>query len=61
MNEILTPTVRRYIYGIIATLVPLLVTTGVLTGDIAGHILAISASVLSIGGSALALANVSDE
>jgi hypothetical protein len=52
--------IRRWIYGIVAATVPLLVTVGTLTGDVAGHILNIAAATLAIGGSALAIANVSD-
>lgn len=52
--------IRRWIYGIIAATVPLLVTIGSLNGDVAGHILNVAAAVLAIGGSALAIANVSD-
>ena len=52
---------RRYIYGVIGTIVPLLVTLGVITGEVAGHVLAIAASLLSIGGSALAISNINDE
>jgi len=51
---------RRWIYGIIAATVPLLVTVGTLTGDVAGHILNVFAAVLAIGGSTLAIANVTD-
>lgn len=52
--------VRRWIYGIIAATVPLLVTVGSLTGDVAGHIMNVFAAVLAIGGSSLAIANVTD-
>ena len=52
--------IRRWIYGIIAATVPLLVTVGSLTGDVAGHIMNVAAAVLAIGGSTLAIANVSD-
>jgi hypothetical protein len=52
--------IRTWIYGIIAATVPLLVTVGSLRGDVAGHLLNVAAAVLAIGGSALAIANVSD-
>ena len=51
---------RRWIYGIIAATVPLLVTVGTLTGEVAGHILNVFAAALAIGGSSLAIANVND-
>jgi hypothetical protein len=58
----LKPAVRKWIYGIIATTVPLLVTLGSLTDAVGAQLLNISAAVLAIGGSALAIANVpSDE
>lgn len=52
--------IRRWIYGIIAATVPLLVTVGTLTGEVAGHILNVFAATLAIGGSTLAIANVDD-
>jgi len=58
----LKPAVRKWIYGIIAATVPLLVTLGSLTDAVGAQLLNISAAVLAIGGSALAIANVpSDE
>jgi hypothetical protein len=57
---VITPKIRKYIYGVVGTVVPLLVTTGILTGEVAGHVLAIAASVLALGGSALAYKNVPD-
>lgn len=52
------PETRRWIYGIIAALVPLLVTLGTLTDEVAGQLLNILAAVLTVGGSTLAIANV---
>jgi hypothetical protein len=49
---------RAWIYGIVGAVVPLLVTLGVLTGEVAGHVMAIAASLLAVGSSALAMANV---
>jgi hypothetical protein len=58
----LKPNVRKWIYGIIAAAVPLLVSLGSLTDEVGAQLLNISAAVLAIGGSALAIANVpSDE
>jgi hypothetical protein len=52
---------RKYIYAIVGSVVPLLVTLGVVSGDVAGHILAIAASVLALGSSALALNNITED
>jgi hypothetical protein len=57
----LPPRTRKWIYGIIAALVPLLVTLGALSEPLAGQILAVVAAVLTIGGSALAIRNVPEE
>jgi hypothetical protein len=57
-NEwIKNPTARNYIYGIAAATVPLLVATGLITGDIAAHILNIAAAILATGVMALASKN----
>jgi hypothetical protein len=52
---------RKYIYAIIGSVVPLLVTLGVLSGDVAGHIMAIAASVLALGGSVLSISNINED
>jgi hypothetical protein len=52
---------RKYIYAIIGSVVPLLVTLGVLSGDVAGHIMAIAASVLALGGSVLSINNINED
>jgi len=52
------PETRRWIYGIVAALVPLLVTLGTLTDDVASQLLNILAAVLTVGSSSLAIANV---
>jgi hypothetical protein len=57
----LEPHVRKWIYGIIAATVPLLITIGAMTGDVGQQILNVAAAVLAIGGSALAIKNVPDE
>jgi len=54
----LTPEVRKWIYGIIAATVPLLVTIGTITGEVAQQLLNVSAAMLAIGGSVLAVAHV---
>lgn len=52
------PETRKWVYGIIAAAVPLLVTLGTLTDEVAGQLLNILAAVLTVGGSTLAIANV---
>lgn len=52
------PEVRRWIYGVIAATVPLLVMIGSLTDEVAQQVLSIAAAVLAVGGSALAISNV---
>jgi len=54
----LPPQTRKWIYGIIAALVPLLVTLGTLSEPLAGQIMGVVAAVLTVGGSALAIKNV---
>jgi hypothetical protein len=53
-----TPHTRKWIYGIIAALVPLLVMLGTISEELASQILAVVAAVLTVGGSALAIKNV---
>jgi hypothetical protein len=52
------PQTRKWIYGIIAAIVPLFVTLGYLTPEIARELLAIAAALLTVAGSALAIKNV---
>jgi hypothetical protein len=52
------PHIRKWIYGIIAATVPLLITVGSLNPQIGSEILNVAAAVLAIGGSALAIKNV---
>lgn len=61
MQDRLTPEVRLWIYRVIGTTVPLLVTLGVISNEVGGHILAIGASILALGGSLLAASNVATE
>lgn len=49
---------RLWIYRVIGTVVPLLVTLGVTTEGIAGQIMNIVAAVLSVGSATLAAKNV---
>lgn len=54
----LHPTTRKWIYGIIAALVPLLVSLGTLTDVVGAQLLNVTAAVLAVGGSVLAISNV---
>jgi hypothetical protein len=56
----LQPQVRKWIYGIIAATVPLLIALGTITGDLGQQILNVAAAVLAVGSSALAISNVPD-
>jgi uncharacterized membrane protein len=49
---------RLWLYRVIGTIVPLLVTLGLTTEGIAGQILNIVAAILSVGGSTLAAKNI---
>jgi hypothetical protein len=57
MLKIFTPQVRLWIYGIFTAMSPLLITTGIIEGDVAGYILAVVAAVLGIT-NGMAAANV---
>jgi hypothetical protein len=57
----LKPAVRKWIYGIIAATVPLLISLGTITGELGTQILNVAAAVLAIGGSVLAIKHVPDE
>lgn len=54
----LKPEVRKWIYGIIATTVPLLIAVGTIADEVGAQILNVAAAVLAIGGSTLAITNV---
>ena len=55
------PATRKWIYGIIAALVPLMVTLGYLSPELSRDLLSIAAAILTVGGSALAIKNVPSE
>jgi hypothetical protein len=55
------PHVRKWIYGIIAATVPLLISIGTVTGEVGQQVLNVAAAVLAIGGSALAIKNVPND
>jgi hypothetical protein len=57
----LKPAVRKWIYGIIAATVPLLISIGTISGELGQQILNVAAAVLAIGGSVLAINHVPDE
>ena len=57
----LKPAVRKWIYGIIAASVPLLISIGAISGEVGQQILNVAAAVLAIGGSVLAISHVPDE
>jgi hypothetical protein len=57
----LSATTRSWVYRVLMAVVPLLVTLDIITGEIAGHVLSIAAAVLAMGGSALAMANVTPD
>lgn len=57
----LPPHVRKWIYGIIAATVPLLISLGTVSGEVGQQVLNVAAAVLAIGGSALAIKNVPND
>ena len=57
----LKPHTRKWIYGIIAATVPLLISLGTITTELGAQILNVAAALLAIGGSALAITYVPDE
>jgi hypothetical protein len=56
----LKPAVRKWIYGIIAATVPLLISIGTISGELGAQILNVAAAVLAVGGSVLAISYVPD-
>ena len=52
------PETRKAIYGVIASVVPLLVVLGLISEDLALPILDVVAALLTVGGSVLAIKNV---
>lgn len=54
----LTPAQRKWVYSVSASLMPLLITLGVITGGVAQQILAVIAAVLGVGSATLAYKNV---
>ncbi|MGV4329038.1 phage holin [Trueperella pyogenes] len=56
MEKLLTPEVRTWLYGVSVALIPLLVTVGVLAGDVAQQVLSLVAAFLGLGNAGLATA-----
>jgi hypothetical protein len=56
--KFLTPQVRTYLYGVSSAAMPLLVTLGVFTNDLAKDVLFLVAALLGVGSNLLAAANV---
>jgi hypothetical protein len=54
----LTPAVRKFIYGLVAIAVPLLVAYGAFSEQVGVQLLDAVAAILAIGSSALAFRNV---
>lgn len=52
-----SPAARTWLYGVVAAVVPLLGVLGILTPDVAGHVLSIAGAVLAVGGLTLAARN----
>ena len=62
MTEFFSTAARRqWLYGIVIAVVPLLVTLGVLTGDVAQNVLTIAAAVIAISAPALASKNITPD
>ena len=57
----LKPATRKWIYGIVAATVPLLISIGTISGELGAQILNVAAALLAVGGSALAISYVPDE
>ena len=55
------PAIRRYVYGIVATAIPLLVLFGLITPDQVQLWLNLAAAALGLGSAALALPNTPKE
>jgi hypothetical protein len=56
----LQPATRKWIYGIIAATVPLLISLGTISNEIGAGILNVAAALLTMGSSALAISYVPD-
>ena len=52
------PETRLWIYRIVGSIVPILVTAGTLTEGLASQVMNLVAAILALGGSALAARNI---
>lgn len=52
---------RAWLYGVVTSLVPLLVSLGIITGDIAGMVLQGAAAILAVGSGTMAIANLTPD
>lgn len=52
---------RSWVYGIVVSMVPLLVAVGTLTGDTAQLVLNVVAALLAVGGGSMALGNLTPD
>lgn len=52
---------RKYAYGVLGAVVPLLVTGGIVAEGVGSQLMLIAAAVLALGPSSLALNNLSDD
>lgn len=61
LEKLKDPNVRKYIYGIVTALIPLLVASGLIIPGVSEMVVALAAAVLGLGASALATANTHPE
>ena len=61
MTNLFDAKTRAWIYGVVGTVVPLLVTLGIFSGEVAGHVMAIAAALLATGASYMAMTNTPKE
>lgn len=52
---------RSWLYGVVVSMVPLLVAVGTLTGEVAQLVLNVVAALLAVGGGSLALTNLTPD
>lgn len=57
MSIIQDPAIRRYVYGVVAAAIPILLLVGLITPDFVTPILNVTAAILGLGTAALALPN----
>lgn len=52
---------RKWLYAVMVSLMPILITFGYITGETAGMILSTVGTVLGVGGGAMALGNLTPD